>query len=37
MRHMFDVLDPDYIHRHTSQVIESIIDTIRQHQVKNKG
>ncbi|GFH25969.1 ABC1 domain-containing protein, partial [Haematococcus lacustris] len=34
---MFDALDPDYIHRHTSRVIESIIDTLRQHQVTLKS
>ncbi len=34
MKQMFDSLDPEHIHRHTSAVIESIIDTIREHQVR---
>lgn len=33
LKQMFDHLDPEYIHKHTSAVIESIIDTIREHQV----
>lgn len=34
LRAMFDALDPEYIHRHTSAVIESVIDTLRAHQVR---
>jgi len=37
LRDMFDRLDPDYILYHTSKVIESIIDTLRQHQVLPEG
>lgn len=33
LKDMFDALDPQYILYHTSNVIESIIETLRHHQV----
>uniref|UniRef100_A0A7S0RBD2 ABC1 atypical kinase-like domain-containing protein n=1 Tax=Chlamydomonas leiostraca TaxID=1034604 RepID=A0A7S0RBD2_9CHLO len=37
MGDMFDKLDPDYITKHTSAVIQSVIETLRQHQVTLKS
>jgi hypothetical protein len=34
LKTMFDSLDPEYILYHTSNVIESIIETLRSHQVR---
>lgn len=37
MKSMFDTLDPEYIHRNTSRVLESMIDKVREHQVTLKS